>query len=255
MTLSLDHTDPTEVDDFFRRGEQYSLVPGSLTPPMGVDIAASAPAADVESDLLGSALPPRSPEQIARRARYMRYVSATMGTLVTGLILVFANQAYATRRPAAVAAHDPLPESARQERLDPPSAGASSSDTSTAEAVEPDVARQAPAELGMRPPSSVLPTSVQAANSGSPSVGSKAPAVVAAVEIRTAPIANSQDDRAKAASPKVAAKSREPVTKSLPTGARRKGAVRPVAAQASIGASDVAQKPANYKPPTASFSD
>jgi len=87
-----EQADFAELDEFFRRGDDYSSTPNSLEPPMGVDIAGG----DIDPSHGDRAL--RSPEQMARRAKYIRYVSATMGVLVTGLVLVFANQALARHR-------------------------------------------------------------------------------------------------------------------------------------------------------------
>jgi hypothetical protein len=81
-----DVSDLAEVDDFFRRGEQISAMAHSLEPPMGLDIED----ANVDDGFIHHVS--RTPEQRARRQRFIRYVSVSMGGLVLGLVLVFAKQ-------------------------------------------------------------------------------------------------------------------------------------------------------------------
>jgi hypothetical protein len=87
MTL-LDVSDDQVDDEFFLRGEELAHVADSLEPPMGFDVQGEG----VERVNRVTEVWLRTPEQLARRERYIRFVSLTMGGLVIGLVGLYAKE-------------------------------------------------------------------------------------------------------------------------------------------------------------------
>jgi hypothetical protein len=266
------------LDEFFRRGDDYSSTPNSLEPPMGVDIAGG----DIDPSHGDRAL--RSPEQMARRAKYIRYVSATMGVLVTGLVLVFANQALARHRSTAresgdfaamapLAANPSVVERNFQSGVSGAQQQPFRADSVSASETHAHVAPP-PQEVAVaaRPVEAATERALAASESGSaPAAAETHPSPVVEADSKperqivpsSAARANSAPAEVKAAlMPRLAAGATKTDVSRAKSPSAARGEPRLVA-RASVARTPLAKtsdhlataKPSDYKPPTASFSD
>lgn len=220
-------TESAELDEFFRRGELISAPAHTLEPPMGVNIEDDAPNSCIV----------RSPEQVARRQTFIRYVSLSMGGLVLGLGLLFANQAFARRSTATntrpVTAANPV------ERMVPA--------VQLVTVAEPAVV-DAPKSVMAGPVEPVAPATKPVSLAIRSSAEDTKPVVAAVPAVRQKAKTAAADNKAPKAK-----------TKSLvQTSVSKKTVVAATASVSKSASSNVASnqsKPVNYKPPTASFSD
>jgi len=273
-------SDSPEFDEFFRRGDE---------PVHGFDTLQ--PICDLAIDDDPSSRTLRTPEQVERRARYIKLVSVTMACLSVGSIGAFAYKAmheqrqastFALQMPAArhaqaviqvpdairspdamqaiptqafaapvVPADEPLPAQVVQQPSQP-EAKLSESIGPASRMAEQQVRadKSEPPIPGIAVPTEALPAA--------PAVPESRAAKSAQIHAKLAPANSNVSKPASVASPALVLNHSVKVA-SLTSVEAKPSSSKPAAAKASLAkaslAKQVGAKPADYHPPTASFSD
>lgn len=244
-----DVSDLAEVDDFFRRGEQISATAHSLEPTMGIDIEDT----NVDDGFVRHVS--RTPEQRARRQLFIRYVSVSMGGLVLGLVLVFAKQTLVGKSWSTNVSRVAVASAIETPRFQPKSVGGA---VQPPDAMQPSSSRCSvqPTELPAQSkvtlvvdnvvpadePKAVVVRStsadIESASLPAPIRVPPAKSVTFAVKAQASPVPEVSQT---VGAPKAVTRLRQAVTASV------------TQTQSPVVTSRV--KPADYKPPTASFAD